>query len=292
MRDTIPDIAPGPETLAVPDTIPNPDREALERLIKRARIEWPQLGAVADGELEAFVRARVPAIDESVRIEDLLLVCACAKGVRSAGDAMHELFEEEIERAYKRIRPPISLVESRHLVMSRLLAIPEGGAARIALYRGDSDFGSWVRNAINRALLEAAQTGRVPKNDALEDAILKREAASPILALDPELQRVKRNFMPGLRLTLMHALNTLEPRERALLKNAIVDGLDRDSIALMYELSPDEVRIAFVGLKERLAFRVRNALVERMRISDRDHASLARFVATQLDASLAKALGG
>jgi RNA polymerase sigma-70 factor len=274
------------------DTIPDTDWEVFPRLLKRARIAWPQLGSVTDAELEAFVRARVMWLDDDVRIEDLLLVCACAKGVRSAEDAIQELFSEEIERAHKRIKPPVTLVQARHLVMSRLLAIPEGGAARIALYRGDADFGSWMRNAINRTLLEAASTGRVSQNDTLEDAILKREVASPILALDPELQRVKRNFMAGLRLALMHTINSLEPRERALLRNAIVDGLDDASLVLMYGLTAEELRMALVSAKDKLEHRVRNALAERMRISDRDHASLARLVATQLDASLAKALGG
>src|ERR1044072_1967537 len=130
------------------DTIPDVDWEVFPRLVKRARIAWPQLGSVTDAELEAFVRARVPWLDDDVRIEDLLLVCACAKGVRSAEDIIQELFGEEIERAHKRIRPPVTLVQARHLVMSRLLAIPDGGAARIALYRGDADFGSWMRNAI------------------------------------------------------------------------------------------------------------------------------------------------
>ena len=273
------------------DTIPDTDWEVFPRLLKRARTAWPQLGAVTDAELEAFARARVAWLDDDVRIEDLLLVCACAKGVRSAEDAMHEAFGEEIERAHKRIRPPITLPQARHLVMSRLLAIPEGGAARIALYRADADLGSWMRNAINRTLLETASSGRVATSDSLEDAIIKREAASPILALDPELQRVKRNFLPGLRLALMHTLSSLEARERALLKNAIIDGLDSASLGLMYGLTQDEVRAALAGAKERLEYRVRNALAERMKISDRDHASLVRFVSTQIEAALAKALG-
>jgi len=269
------------------------DPAGLARLIKRARKEWPELGTVTDAELESFVRARIPdeRLGEDTPVEDLLLVCACAKGLRSAEDAMHELFGEEIERAHKRIRPPLTAVQARLVVWNRYLAIPEGGAARISLYRGDTDLGSWMRNAINRTMLEAASSGRAPQNDALEDTILKREAASPILALDPELQRVKQNFMPGLRLTLMHTLKALEPRERALLRDAIGGGLDAAALALMYGLTSEEIRIALVATREKLEYRVKNALSERMRISDRDHASLVRFVATQVDAALVKALG-
>lgn len=269
------------------------DAAGFARLVKRARKEWPELGLVDDAAFEAFVRARVPdeRLGDETRSEDLLLVCACTRGLRSAEDAMHELFGEEIERAHKRIRPPLTDVQARLMVWNRYLHIPEGGAARIALYRGDTDLASWMRNAINRTMLEAASTGRAPQNDALEDTILRREAASPILALDPELQRVKRNFMPGLRLTLMHTLHALDPRERALLRDAIGGGLDAESLALMYEMPRDEIRIALVAIREKLEYRVKNALSERMRISDRDHASLVRFVATQVDAALVKALG-
>ncbi|MBX3231328.1 MAG: hypothetical protein KIT84_10320 [Labilithrix sp.] len=266
------------------------DRAVVSRLVKRARRRWPELGAVTDAELEAFVRARVPpdTREDDVRIEDLLLVCACAKGVRSAEDAMHELFAGEIDRAHARTRPPISAVQARHLVFKRYLAIAEGGAARVALYRGDSDFASWMRNAINRTLLETASQARPPP-DSIEDGLLKKEAA-PIAALDPEIQRVKQNYLPGLRLALTHTLSSLEARERALLRNAIVDGLDASSLGLMYGMTIEETRAVLGAARERLLHRLRQGLAERMRVSDRDHAALARFVSAQLEAALAKAL--
>lgn len=267
------------------------DRELFSRLVKQARIEWPELGTVTNEELEAFVRARVPAnaLDERTPVDDLLLVCACAKGVRDAEDAIHEAFNEDVDRAHARIRPPITLVAARHLVFRRLLAIPEGGAARIAIYRGDTDLASWMRNAINRTLLEAASQTKPPP-DALEEAILRKESPNPIVPLDPELARVKANFMAGLKLTMMHSLSTLEPRERAQLRNAIIDGLDAPSLGLMYGLHPDDMRAELILAREKLEYRVRNGLVERMRISDKDHATLGRLVKMQLDASLAKAL--
>jgi RNA polymerase sigma-70 factor len=267
------------------------DRELFARLIKRGRIEWPELGFVTDAELIAFVRARIPdsQINESTRIEDLLLVCACAQGDNSAADAIHELYGDEIERAHKRIRPPIGVVQARHLVFTRLLKIPEGGAARISLYRGDGELQSWMRNAINRILLEAAQQSRPPP-DSIEDAIIKKESPSPITALDPELQRVKANFMAGLRLCLTQTLSSMEARERALLRNAIIDALDAPSLALMYRQDSTQIRVTLAAARERLEFRLRNALGERMRISDKDHNTLRRFVSSQLDACLAKTL--
>ena len=40
------------------------DRELFARLIKRARIEWPELGVVTDAELEAFVRQEPRCVTE------------------------------------------------------------------------------------------------------------------------------------------------------------------------------------------------------------------------------------
>lgn len=265
------------------------DRELFSRLVKEARIEWPELSTVTNAELEAFVLARVERLDERTPVADLLLVCACAKGVRDAEDAIHEHFAEEIDKAHTRIRPPISQAQARHLVFRRLLSIPEGGAARIAIYRGDTDLSSWMRNAINRTLLEAASQTKPPP-DAIEEAILRKESASPIAPLDPEIARVRANFSAGLKLTLMHSFGWLEARERAVLRNAIIDGLDATSLGLMYGIHADDMRAEIILTREKLEYRVRNGLVERMRISDKDHATLGRLVKMQLDAALAKSL--
>lgn len=272
------------------------ERELLSsRLKKRARKRWPELGDVTDDELEAFMRARVPedAREEDVRIEDLLLACACAKGAPAAGDAMHELFAEEIDRAHTRMKPRMTAVQTRHLVFTRFLAFPEGGVARVALYRGEQDFTSWMRSAINRTLLEVASQARPPP-DSLEDALVDKDAtpSSPTFARDPELQRIMQNYLPGLRLTIKHAVASLEPRERALLMNAAIDGLDLASLALMYGRSVDDAMVELVFAREKLDERLQQGISERMRLSERDQTTLSRFVTTQLEASLSRTFGG
>ncbi|MBX3203695.1 MAG: hypothetical protein KF764_01440 [Labilithrix sp.] len=265
-------------------------REVLPRLSERARRASPELGSVTDAELEAFVTARVPdaRLDDDVRVEDLLLACACAKGARAAHDALQARSQPDIDRAHARIHPPITQAEARQLVWRHLLDRPEGGAARIALYKGETELVGWVRALANRLLL-AVVSGAKP-TPALEDAILLHAGGSAALSLDPELERVKQTYLAGLRATLKYTLTSLDARERALLRDAIVERHGLDALSLMYATPRDAIAAAISEARDKLEYRFKNRLVERMKVSDRDHASLVTCVATQLDAALSRTL--
>ncbi|MBX3258388.1 MAG: hypothetical protein KIS78_00865 [Labilithrix sp.] len=266
-------------------------REVLPRLCARARKERPELGSVSEAELEAFIVARVPdeRLDDAVRVEDLLLACACAKGARAAHDALQALSQPDIDRAHARIHPPVTLPQARELVWRHLLHVPDGGAARVALYKGETELLGWVRALANRLLL-ALVSGAKPAPASLEDAILQHSAGNAALALEPELERVKQAYLPGLRATLGYTLTSLDARERALLKDAIVERHDLDALALMYAGPRGAIAAAIAAARDKLQYRLKNRLAERMKVSDRDHASLVSCVAVQLDAALSRTL--
>ena len=267
-------------------------REVLPRLRANARETWPELGSVRDAELDAFIVARIPEaqLDESVRADDLLLACACAKGIRAGHDLLEEITAQDIDAAHARIRPPgLTQTQARQLVWKRLLHIPDGGAARIALYKGDIELAAFARGVTSRLLLALA-SGTKPPPSALEDAILMHAAGNATLALDPELQRVKQNYTAGLRLTLAHTLTSLDGRERAMLRDAIVEKDDFAALSLLYGAPRDVIASTLHAARQKLEYRVKNRVAERMKISDRDHASLARWVSTQLDAALSRTL--
>jgi len=264
-------------------------REVLPRLCARARKAWPELGAIVDAELEAFIRARVPdeRLDDDVRAEDLLLAHACAKGTRAAHDALQALSEPDIDRAHARIRPPLTLAQARQMVWSHLLDIPEGGAARIALYKGERELAAHVRALANRLILERVSGDK--RASSLEDAILHSSAGASALA--PDQQRVKQTYLPGLRATLAYTLSSLAPRQRALLRDAIVERHDEDALALMYATSREAVVEAIAAARDKLEYLLKNRLAERMRVSDRDHESLVGCVARHLDGALSRTRG-
>ena len=266
-------------------------REILPRLRANARETWPELGVVSDVELDAFILARVPdaRLDETIRADDLLLACACVKGVRTGHDFLEEMTTEDIDAAHARIRPPgLTRTQARQLVWKRLLHVPDGGAPRIALYRGEIGIDSYVRGVTSRLFLALA-SGTKPPSSSLEDALLLHPAPGGALGSDPELQRVKQ-YMPGLRLTLAHTLTSLDARERSMLRDAIVEKDDLAALSLLYSAPPDVVASKLQSVRQKLEYRVKNRVAERMKISDRDHASLARFISAQLDAALSRTL--
>lgn len=261
----------------------------LQRLIERARREHPSFaGAIPNDELEAFILARIPveALDESTRAEDLLLACACARGLRAAHDALWELGSPDVDRAHARIRPPITREEARQLVFDRLLVAPDGGAARIATYKGEGEIVSFIRSVATRALLNIVSGKKGP--EPLEESILRVTAAQDP---DPELQLIKKTHLQELKTSFNLAVATLEPRERALLRYAIVEELGVDAIGRMYGVHRATAARWVQAAREKLELRVRKHLGERLRVSDKDLASAARLVRSQLDLSLARALG-
>ena len=175
------------------------------------------------------------------------------------------------------------------MVWSHLLDVPEGGAARIALYKGERELAAHVRALANRLILERV-SGDKRTAPSLEDAILLHSAGNASLALDPELQRVKQTYLPGLRATLGYTLSSLDARERALLRDAIVERHDKDALALMYASTRDAVAEAIGAARDKLEYRLKNRLAERMKVSDCDYASLVACVAAQLDAALSRTL--
>jgi RNA polymerase sigma-70 factor len=175
-------------------------------------------------------------------------------------------------------------------VWNRLLHIPAGGAARIALYKGETELVAWLRAFANRFFLALVSQPKASP-PALEDAILLHSAGNATLALDPELVRVKQSYLPGLRATLGHTLTSLEARERALLHEAIVEQEGLVSLSLLYAMPREALVSVLDGARAKLEYRVKNRLGERMKISDRDHASLVRCLGIQLDAALSRTKG-
>jgi RNA polymerase sigma-70 factor len=263
--------------------------EILKRLVLRAREEYPAfVGVVSNEELEAFIVARIPSeqLDESVRVEDLMLACACVKGLRAAHDTLWEIATPDVDRAYARIRPPLTPHEARHVVLDRLLIAPEGGAPRIGAYRGESEIVAFVRSAASRTLLNIAN-GR-PPSESLEDVILR---ARPVEVPDQDIAYIQRTHQNEVRAAMGMAFPRLAPRERALLRYAIVDQLGVDAIARMFGV-PQALATGWVqAAREKYELRVQNHLAERLRVSDRRLVSASRYVSSQIDVTLARTFG-
>jgi RNA polymerase sigma-70 factor (ECF subfamily) len=122
-------------------------------------------------------------------------------------------------------------------------------------------------------------------HDSLEDVILRSNDE-----LAPEIELLRKSHLTEFRASLSLALATLDPRERALLRYAIVEALGIATLGRMYGVSRATAASWLQAAREKLELHVTQNLGERLRVSDRSLVSAVRYITSQLDRSLTRAL--
>jgi RNA polymerase sigma-70 factor (ECF subfamily) len=262
---------------------------ALRTIVERAREAWPTF-ATSRAELGAFILRRVGVAEldpETTRAADLLLACACAQGHNEAVVAFERAFFSEVDRAHAKVRPPCALDEARQLVRHRLFVRTSTDAPSIALYRGQGDLKHFVRVTATRRLLNIAT--RAPDEEELEEGLaLASTGGEP----DPEMALVRARYAREFREAFKEGVRELEPRQRALLKYAVCDGLSVDTIGDIYEVHRATAARWVAEAKERLEGTVRRSLRARLRLDDAEVESVVRCVQSQIDLSMARVFAG
>src|SRR5204863_2993549 len=112
----------------------------------------------------------------SLRIADLYLCCACARGDRAALAALERGYFGDVDGALASFRGKgIAPEEIKQQLRERLLTARDGGRPRILDYGGRGDLGRWLRAVAVRAAIDAVrQSGRevLTGDDALVDRAL------------------------------------------------------------------------------------------------------------------------
>jgi RNA polymerase sigma-70 factor (ECF subfamily) len=247
------------------------DASEVQEAIARARGAWPEID-VDDATLRAWLEARA---DEqtplaSLRADDLLLTCACARGDRSAIAAFHAAYDGGIRAALSRARihrgDPDELRQELdcHLFVAR-----EDGTVRIAEYRGIGSLQTWIRVVATRLALNADRK-RMP--DAFTSQ-MERELGD---AGDLELDWLRERYRAAFRTALAAVLSELPDRDRSLLRMCVREGLSATGVAQIYNVHR--------ATAKRWLARIRNDVLEGTRA--RLRASLD-VDATELDTIMA-----
>lgn len=198
--------------------------DRVEQFYEAGRRQWPAL----EGSREMLARL-VSDASELAHAPDLYLAAACAAGHADAMRAFHERYDG----ALRGIIGALGLSddvrqEARQRLMSRLF-VAEENEPRICTYRGRGPLLGFLRVAAVRQAQELVRRrhGRVEISD---DAL----GAAPAAAADPELAYLKRLYRGEFARAFQAAVTALDPRERTLLRYALVDGLGIDRLAEMY----------------------------------------------------------
>ncbi|HEU0035273.1 MAG TPA: sigma factor-like helix-turn-helix DNA-binding protein [Kofleriaceae bacterium] len=249
--------------------------QRLAAALADAQARWPEVALPADAWL-AWIEGRLPqptasleAALDGLRLVDLYLACACARGDARALAAF--------DRAYLDPDTRISDDTKQQLRHKLFVADPEGPPPRIALYAGRGDLGRWVKAALVRMTIDEARSAReVPTEDSLIDALGIDPAASP------ELAQLKQDARAVVQAAFREAIAALSDRERTLLLQYYVDGVGIVALGKLFGIAPSNVSRSLAKARIALLSQVRRALLRARQIHGDELESLVELVRSQL----------
>jgi RNA polymerase sigma-70 factor, ECF subfamily len=268
---------------------------ALATLAEAAGSAWPAIAG--DGaDFVAHVARHLPddkPLAESLaalRVEELLLAWACARGAPRAVAALRDQHHERMRAAARRAGPEHLVDDVLQRVMTKLMVAEAGRSPAIAAYAGRGSLVAWLevtttremRNAIRAEapIRKATEGGDV---DALLDQAVDQNG-------DGELAHLKQLYRGHFKAAFEQAFAELDPRERTLLRHEHLDGLDGAQIGALYGVHKATVSRWRAQAREGILRRTRHHLEREARLSPNELDSVMRLIQSQLHVSLTRVL--
>lgn len=272
---------------------PDPDELAalLDRKLEAARAAWPDV-AVSSADLVPYLAARLrPGEDvlgalRALHVDDLYLACGCALGHPAALAAFETAMFREVDTTVAALRAPGALAEDIKQWLRQRLFVAEGTAApRIADYAGTGELRTWFRVIATRAIIsELRKTRR--EVEASDHALAELRAPSA----DSELLLIRQQYQADFKVAFEAAVARLEPRQRNLLRQQLVDGLSVDEIAAIYRAHRVTVARWLAKARKDVWSATRSALAARLQLTSSELEAALREIRSQLDLSLSRVL--
>ncbi len=257
--------------------MPSP-ASADEAVYLQARAAWPGVELTCEDFL-AHVRARSEAGAIPAHAEDLYLACACARGLPAA----LALFERQLlpgarQALARRGLAPDVVDEALQRVRERLLVARGTHPPRVAEYDGRGALGAWVRTVALRVALTELRERAARPVEPLGSALLP--------ARDASFAALKHRHHEDLEAAISAALASLEPRERAVLRLHLVEGVGVEDIGRVHGVSRATMTRWLKAARDTLAERTHDELRRRLQVDDDDELqSLARTLLSGLELS-------
>ncbi len=270
--------------LAVPEA-----RSAVEEWFLAARATWPAIHIVGNV-FALWVAARIT--DGENPLSDLLrlrggdswIACACAQRDAAAIATLERAFADPVEQALIRVEAdPVQRDELRQVVRRHVL-IGDGEGA-ITRYGGTGPLGAWLRVTASRAALNAQRTRKQHAPLADEDL-----AALPRHLHDPELEFLEHTYRDAFREAFAAAITSLQPRERTLLRQAILHQVTVRELARMYGVHHATAARWVAQARDSVAAAVHRELGTRLRLAPSELASVLALIRSRIELSIDRIL--
>lgn len=253
-------------------------------LWQAARQVWPAV-ELEHAIFAAYVAERMPDGDfqtlRSLRTADLYLACACALGNVRAIETFEQCYLSVLDRALPTIAGVnAAIVDDVKQQVRRKLFVADGGPPRICEFSGRGDLRRWVRvMGVHEALTVLRRALRETSDDAvLEQAVLP--------AADPEIAYLKKRYQHEFTSACAAALQHLDTRERALLRQSFVDGLTIDELGAIYRVHRATVARWLTRAQASLTRAVHATLIRTLHLQPAELHSILRLIRSGLQVSL------
>jgi RNA polymerase sigma-70 factor (ECF subfamily) len=181
---------------------------------------------------------------------------------RAEPDAL-ATFEQEtlpaVERGLTAMRLPDDVRREALQVLREQMLVGKDGKRGIERYDGRAPLALWLR--VCAARIGQRATARARRSVDVDDHELEQLAPG---VPDPELVYLRRHYGERFRAAFAEAVANLLPRERNLMRHAVIDGLGIDQIAAIYHVhratAARQLRHARQALVDATRDRLRTAL--------------------------------
>jgi RNA polymerase sigma-70 factor, ECF subfamily len=250
-----------------------------------ARAMWPGV-VLSDEDLAAHLASRREGNAShaaALRVPELFLACACARRDPVAIAHFETAYFRELDVVFARFDSlPVTIDDVRQRVRG-LLFFSDPPA--VAGYSGTGELRSWVRATVLHFLLNVAtrEARERPTAAAFFDAVID---SSP----DVEAAYLKEACRAEFEQASTAALQSLEPRDRALLRYAYADGANVDEIGAVYRVHRATAARWVAAARDLLVERTRAELMTRLRVSETEAVSIVRAALSRMGGSLLRRL--
>jgi len=268
--------------------------ERLRRCVGAARAAWPQLALSTEAflpEVAARLPAELPAgtLLDDARAADLFLATACGVGDTQAMAAFEADLFPEIDAALRSMELRASMIdEVKQLLRIELFVHEPERRALITQYAARGSLRGWLRSvAVRKAMRLKHQEKRV---GSLEDEAM---LAVPSGQGGPELEHFRRGYGAAFKAAFSAALTALPPRERGLLRQHFLDGLNIDELGRLHCVHRATVARWIVGARAALLEHIRAHMRQATGVASvRELDSLLKLVRSQTSLSIRRLLTG
>ncbi len=285
------------EQLARASGLPAPSPAAVEAAwaatVSSARAAWPTV-QFDDDQLVEFVGARLAGKDvasalAAIPAADIALAAACAADEPTAHAAFDAILTE-VDAAGASTRASRDLIdEVKQLLRVQLLVRREDRPLGITGYKGKGPLRGWVRITATRELIRHLKKAarHVPPDNLLEEGLAEALGGD---GNDPMLEQLKSEYRTQFASALHDAIAALDPEDRALLRQQIVDKLSIDELGAAYGVHRATAARWLTRSRAALVAGTRHQLAARLELPVEEIDSVIRLVQSRLDASVVRYL--